>query len=393
MPSTLNVLFKNGQLLDQGQRTLSDLSISDGKISQDSPSHHNEIWSLRDLYLAPGFIDIQLNGALGIDFSQHAERIREVTAFLPQHGVTGFLPTIITSSPKTYQRSIPLLQQAMEEHLGAQILGIHLEGPFIHPDKKGCHDVQKIVSPPWNVETLESVYGPSLKGVKVVTLAPEQEGALELIRHLSEQGIRVSLGHSTATTHVQDAMAVGATLITHLFNAMPSLHHREPGLATQALDGRIHYGIIADGIHLDPSILRLAWKSHPKGFIAVSDAMAAMGMPPGDYQIGESAVTVDGEKATLKGTNTLAGSILTMDQAFRNLITMTDEKPENLIDAFTKHPAQALGLYPKKGSLAPHADADLVILDRQFRPRATFVQGCCVWKDPAFWVDRISYPT
>jgi N-acetylglucosamine-6-phosphate deacetylase len=326
------------------------------------------------LLLAPGFIDLQLNGAFGHDFTSDPSAIWEVAAHLPRYGVTAFLPTIITSPPET----IAAAQKGLREgpptgFVGAVPLGLHLEGPFLNPEKRGAHNPAYLRLP-----DLSSVEGWSPeRGVRLVTLAPELPGALDIIRALRAHGVVVGASHSMATAEEgQAAIEAGVTYGTHLFNTMPPLDHREPGLAGALLaDPRITAGVIADGVHLHPQVVALIWQvKGAAGVSLVTDAMAALGMPSGSYKLGDREVTVDGTTARL-ADGRLAGSVLSLDQAVRNLTRFTGCEPGEAVSTVTSIPAALLGLASSHGRIARGSRADLVLLTPDLEVAATIVAG------------------
>ena len=327
----------------------------------------------RGLVLAPGMIDLQLNGAFGHDFTSDPAGIWTVAAGLPRYGVTAFLPTVITSPLEAPRAAMEALcQKPPAETLGALPLGLHLEGPFINPAKKGAHNPAYIRLPePDSVRdwTLQN-------GVRLVTLAPELPGGLELAAQLLACGVVVSAGHSMATLEqARAAFDLGVRYGTHLFNAMPPLDHRAPGLAGALLeDSRMVAGLIADGIHVHPAMAALAWQAKgSRGLNLVTDAISALGMPPGQYHSGKQTIFVDGVSARL-ADGTLAGSILTLDQAVRNLMAFSGASLAEILPAVTSTPAWLLGL-ERKGRLAPGCDADLVLLSPAGQVYLTVVGG------------------
>lgn len=331
--------------------------------------------------LVPGFIDLQLNGAFGHDFTQHPETIWQVAAQLPRYGVTSFLPTIITCPLVTVPQAQQVLGQRPAAFRGAEPLGLHLEGPFINPQKKGAHNPHHIQLP-----TLEAVAGWQPEAhVRLVTLAPEMPGAMAVIAALSAQGVLVSAGHSLATFATAGAsFAAGVRYGTHLFNAMPTLHHREPGLAGALLaNTQAVMGIIPDGIHIHPALLKLVWQTAAPRLNVVTDAMAALGMPPGTYDLGGFSVTVDETTCRLPD-GTLAGSILSMDTAVRNLITYTGCTLAEAINTVTTIPANLLGLGQHKGRIAPGCDADLVLLTPTLHVAMTMAHGQIIYQQPSY---------
>ncbi|MBE2200894.1 MAG: N-acetylglucosamine-6-phosphate deacetylase [Anaerolinea sp.] len=325
------------------------------------------------LILAPGFIDLQLNGAFGHDFTQRPEMIWSVAAQLPRYGVTSFLPTIITSPAVTARQAQQvLLAGPPPGFTGAQPLGLHIEGPFLNRGKKGAHNPAHLRAPDlayvrdWSPQT----------AVALVTLAPELPGATAVIHHLAQQGVVVSAGHSLATyAQAVHGFNAGIRYGTHLFNAMLSLHHREPGLAGALLgDGRATIGLIPDGLHVHPALVKLVWQTAGARLNLVTDAMAALGAAPGAYQLGDFTVTVDETSARL-ADGTLAGSILSLDAALRNFIQFTGCTLAEALATITTTPAQLLGLAGRKGHIAPGCDADLVLLTPDLQVVKTFVNG------------------
>jgi len=327
------------------------------------------------LLLAPGFIDLQLNGAFGLDFTADPETIWAVAARLPQFGVTAFLPTIITSPPETVARAQAILRAGPPPGFrGAMPIGLHLEGPFLNPAKRGAHNPTHL--------RLPDVGGDAIaewscdKCVSLVTLAPELPGAIDMIRTLRERGVVVSAGHSMAT--YEEALASigsGIGYGTHLFNTMPALDHRAPGLAGALLtDTRVIVGLIPDGLHLHPGSVKLAWQAKgAAGLNLVTDAMAALGMPPGRYRLGDLDVIVDETSARLSDGR-LAGSLLSLDTALRNLITFTGCSVTDAMATVTTTPARLLNL-ADRGQLAPGYRADLVLLTPDLQVAKTMVAG------------------
>jgi N-acetylglucosamine-6-phosphate deacetylase len=327
-----------------------------------------------DLLLAPGFIDLQLNGAFGHDFTSDPSTIWEVAARLPRYGVTAFLPTIITSPPETVAAAQEVIRRGPPAgFVGAVPLGLHLEGPFLNPQKRGAHNPAYLRLP-----DLPSVarWSPE-SGVRLVTLAPELPGALDAIRALRARGVVVGASHSMATAEEgQAGIEAGVTYGTHLFNTMPPLDHREPGLAGALLaDSSVTAGVIADGVHLHPQVVALIWQVKGRGNVSlVTDAMAALGISPGSYRLGDQEVTVDGTMARLPDGR-LAGSVLSLDQAVRNLTRFTGCEPVEAISAVTSVPAALLGLASSHGRIAPGSRADLVLLTPDLQVVATVVAG------------------
>lgn len=335
-------------------------------------------------WLVPGFIDLQLNGGFGHDFTTEPETVWPVAARLPEHGVTAFLPTIVTSPLSRAAQAQSVLQAGPPPgFVGAAPLGLHIEGPFLNPAKRGAHNADYLRLPDlaaaadWSPET----------GVRLATLAPELPGALELVRALTGRGVRVSLGHSLATyAEAQAALDAGARYATHLFNAMRPLDHREPGLLGLLLTRpEIVVGLIADGSHVHPALVDLIWRARgPQGVNLVTDAMGALGMPPGRYPLAGFDVMVDGQTARL-ADGRLAGSLLRLDQAVRNLIAFTGCALADAVATVTTTPARLLGLDHERGQIAPGYLADLTLLSPDWCVLATLVAGRVVFSAAPGW--------
>lgn len=345
------------------------------------PPHPQEpTFDATGLTLVPGFIDLQINGAFGHDFTHDPHTIWPVAAQLPRYGVTAFLPTLITSPPAAQTAAQHALSHMPPNFQGATPLGWHFEGPFLNPGKKGAHNARHLLQPD---PALVANWSPQ-SGVRLVTLAPELPGALQLIRTLVANGVVVSAGHSLATfAQAQDGLTAGIRYGTHLFNAMPPLHHRQPGLAGALLSHpTATIGLIADGLHVHPALIALLWRLlGPTRLNLVSDAMAALGMPPGAYRLADQQVQVQDGKATLSN-GALAGSTLSPDAALRNLIQFTGCSLPHALQTLTATPANLLGL-TKKGIIAPGNDADLVLLTPALQVTATFVRGEIVFSAAA----------
>ena len=320
--------------------------------------------------VSSGWIDLQCNGALGHDFSDPEADFDEVPSFLARNGVTGYLATVITAAPESYPAVLARLRD-LSAIPGSRFLGIHLEGPFLSPGHRGAHNPGWLMHPDRaKVELL------AVEPVRMVTLAPELDGALEAISRLREMGVVPSAGHSGATyEEARDAFAAGLGAGTHLFNAMPPLHHREPGLAGALLESASPpSGLIADGIHLHPAMVRLAWRARgPDGLFPVTDAVPAVGLPPGEYSLSGQRIWVDVETARMEDGR-LAGSLLTMDRAIANLAAWTGDLA-GVLRAASETPARILGLSKRRGRLVPGLDADLVLFDDGLNVLETIVGG------------------
>eukprot|EP00066_Takifugu_rubripes_P009466 XP_003976437.1 PREDICTED: putative N-acetylglucosamine-6-phosphate deacetylase isoform X1 [Takifugu rubripes] len=392
--------FINCRILRDHQLQREDLWVREGRILDpkklffDEQGYADVHVDCEGSIVAPGFIDVQINGGYGIDFSLPSEDVNAGVSFVAkkilQHGVTSFCPTLVTSPPSIYHKVLPEVKVQNGGADGAGVLGLHLEGPFISEKKKGAHPqpfIRKFHS--GGIDNLMEVYG-SLDNVAIVTLAPELEHSQSVVRELSQRGITVSLGHSMANlSQAEEAVRHGASFITHLFNAMPSFHHRDPGIvglltSDQVPAGQtVYYGMIADGIHTNPAALRIAHRSHPSGLVLVTDAVTAMGLPPGRHTLGQQVIEIQGLHAYVAGTDTLSGSIATMDKCVRHFRQASGCSIEEALEAASLHPAQLLGISHRKGKLDYGSDADLVFLDDELSIKSTFISGEEVWRKAA----------
>jgi N-acetylglucosamine-6-phosphate deacetylase len=363
--------------------------------------------------IAPGYLDLHIHGSAGYDVMDDApEALPAIEQLLARHGVTGYFPTSVTSPIERTLRALERLADAIEARalggndapresghgqasLGrtplaqssvgpaaladtslagrAAPLGIHLEGPFVSHARRGVHPPEHLLLP--RVETFERFWQASRGHIRMMTIAPELEGALELIALAAARGVCVSLGHSDADfVTAERAISAGARHATHTFNAMRPLTHRDPGLTGAVLtDRRVTADIIADGIHLDPSIVKLvALAKGPEQTVLITDATAATGMPDGRYKLGSMEVDVSNGRCTSDGK--LAGSVLTMDRAVRNLARFAEWDLALAVGAATRNPARVVG-HTNKGELATGNDADFIVLDGEGKVLRTFIGG------------------
>ncbi len=354
--------------------------VRDGAIAEVSRtesfsvSPDARVVDLRGGLLGAGLIDLQINGGFGHDFTGDPASMWEVGRRLVEHGVTAFLPTIVTSTRAARDAARRALGERPAGYLGAEPLGLHFEGPFLSPAAAGAHD-PALLRAPAEADDDVAEWAPEA-GVRMVTLAPELPGALELAATLAGHGVLVSGGHSTAS--YEQAMAgfeAGIRYATHLFNAMPSLDKRRPGIAGAALDDpRVALGLIVDGEHVHDSSVRLAAAaSERKRLSLVTDATAALGMPAGRFRLGGRDVVLDGG-AVRDEDGRLAGSALSADQALRNLRAATGWNASDVLATMTILPASLLGL-PDRGLLQAGQRADLSIWTADLELVATIISG------------------
>jgi N-acetylglucosamine-6-phosphate deacetylase len=329
--------------------------------------------------VAPGLIDLQVNGGFGVEVGPDPGALSTLARRLPESGVTAYLPTLISSPATAYRAAFAAFEAflAASDTRGAQALGLHLEGPFLSPKRKGAHPLSAIEQADGRLfdELLD------YDGLRLMTLAPERPGGLERIRRLRQRGIQVSLGHTDATLEEFAAgVDAGAEMATHLYNAMSPFEHRAPGSIGGALtDDRVTVGLIADGIHSHPASLRLAVRAKGMERIAlVTDMMAAAGMPAGRYTLGGQTVLVEAQAARLED-GTLAGAVLLLDQAIRNLVRSASVTPAAAIRMATEVPGQLLGL-TDRGRIIAGGIADLVLFDENLEVAETIVSGHRVYQ-------------
>ena len=340
---------------------------------------------LPDGLLAPGFVDLQVNGYFGVEFqTADAAGWATVVSRLPETGTTAFLPTLITAPVDRLAgrlRVAAALQPGLPA--GARVLGVHTEGPFIAQTRRGAHNPEWITDPtPAAIDELITA-GDGL--LRLVTLAPERPGGLDAVSQLTAAGVLVSVGHSDAfAAQVAQAADRGAAKVTHLFNAQRPLGHREPGVVGQALsDSRLTSGLIVDLHHVAGSVCKIAFDAAQGRIALVTDAAACAGMPPGEYQLGGEPITLPpgDSQPPVRSDGTLAGSNLRMDRAVANAvasgITLTAA-----VTAATRIPADLIGR-PDLGRIAPGVEADLVWLGPDLETRATWVGGQLVYTDGA----------
>ena len=372
VPSTGGVLAPGYLAFDDGVITAIGAGPPPGRPDLELPAGD----------LVPGLVDLQVNGYFGVELGDaDPDGWATVARRLPETGTTAFLPTLITSPvPQT----IAALRRAAGFvpglSGGARVLGVHLEGPFISPDRRGAHNPAWITTP--EHDTIAAYLDAGNGLVSVVTLAPEIDGAVAAIKQLTAAGVLVSVGHSDATAaQVRAAADSGARMVTHLFNAQRPLHHREPGVVGQALtDGRLTSGLIADLHHVAGPVAALAFAAAPGRIFLVTDAAACAGMPPGRYILGGQPIELAGEDGTppVRENGTLAGSALRMDVAVANMVAVGAGLPD-AVAAATRVPADLIGR-PDLGRLSTGAAADLTWLSDEFRTQATWVGGAPVYR-------------
>ncbi len=330
---------------------------SQGKVAQIQPMSETatdrQVLDIGGDYISLGGVDLQINGALGLAFTDiqahHSELLQRICQFLWQQGVDSFVPTLVTTSVENIKRVLSTLadftlhQKSSEQ--SAQILGVHLEGPFLNPEKRGAHPKKYLL--PLTIDNLKHILGENSHIVKIITLAPELDTTEQAIPYLKNIGITISLGHSLATAaRATRAFELGASMVTHAFNAMPSLHHREPGLLGQAIvNPNVKCGFIADGQHICPTMIQvlLQASNYEQGLFLVSDALAPLGLPDGIYPWDTRQITVTDGTARLPD-NTLSGTTLPLFTEVQNLVKWGICEVDSAIALATGSPRKAINI-------------------------------------------------
>ena len=357
-------------------RTITEIS---SRRAREVPKN-SRLVDFGDAILAPGFVDIHIHGSAGVDvMSAEASGLASLEQFLARHGVTSYLPTTVTAPLEQILSALERLADAVEaaqkdgDRPGARPLGIHLEGPFISHTRRGVHPPVDLLPP--TLKDFERFWQAARGHIRMMTIASELPGALEVIAEVASRGVCVSLGHSDADLeNAHAAVSAGARHATHTFNAMRRLDHRDPGIVGAILtDQRLTADIIADGVHLDPTIVRIFLQAKgPDHSVLITDATAATGMPDGRYRLGPLDVEVKDGRCTADGK--LAGSVLAMDRAVQNIMQFADWDLHHAVCTATLNPARAVGLLPR-GSLQAGGAADFVVLGRDGEIRHTVIGG------------------
>lgn len=371
-------IYKEEEILYNG-----DLLIEEGKISKlgrNISEINAEVIDLKGKKVVPGFIDIHIHGGVGYDTMDATyEALNNISVHLAKHGVTSFCPTTMTMDIPDILRALENVKETMKKGVeGAEVLGAYVEGPFISKEHKGAQDEKYVLDP--DKELFDQFYEVAGGNIKVIILAPEKDPSGDFIKHVIKKGVKVSLGHTSASyEEMKRGVDYGATIAVHTYNGMKGFHHREPGaLGEVFLDDRIYGELICDFIHSHPAAVKLLVKI--KGvdkIILISDAMAACGLGDGEYSLGGQKVYVKNGEARLKN-GTLAGSTLTLDKALQNMTNLGI----SLFDAVkmvSTNASKAIGIYDKKGSIAVGKDADIVVLDSDLSVYMTIVGGKIVY--------------
>ena len=378
------MLLKNCNIVFLNKIEKSSLLIENDIIKEINPSETNDttVIDCKGLFVSPGFIDIHIHGAGGHDTMDGTfEAINEISKTICKYGTTSFTPTTMTTSADDILKSMISIKKAkLEGTDGAIVLGAHLEGPFISPSAIGAQNPNYLIPPSY--ENFKSMTGDAIDAVVSITMAPEVNGAKELASILSSKGIRCSMGHTKATyEEAIDGIKCGFCHSTHLFNAMTGFTHREPGVVGATFDSDITTETISDGIHISYPSLRVAYKQ--KGTdktLLVTDAMCACGMPDGTYALGGQPVIAKNGVARLEN-GALAGSILTLNKAIKNIYDNTDYPLYEIVKMASYNGAKYCRVNDRKGQIKENFDADLTIFDENIDVKMTIIGGKVVYNN------------
>ncbi|MEK4029629.1 N-acetylglucosamine-6-phosphate deacetylase [Pseudobacillus sp. FSL P4-0506] len=366
--------------------TISDgfIRVTNGKIASFGRCNDGEqspempvIQLPKDSLIIPGAVDIHIHGAGGADAMDATEQcLQTISSELPKEGTTSFLATTMTQSQDAIQKAIQNAGTFRPDRPGySEMVGIHLEGPFISKKHPGAQPKEAIMLP--DASLFDQWQQMANGRIRLVTMAPEEPGAISFVQSLVHSGITVSAGHTDATyEQLLEAECAGVKHVTHLYNGMRGMHHREPGTAGGALlIDSLFIEMIVDGIHIHPEMVRLAFRQKTADkTVLITDAMRAKGLKDGQYELGGQPVAVEGGKATL-ADGTLAGSTLTMNQAIKNMMSYTGCSIRDIIKMTAENPARQIGIFDRKGSIALGKDADLVVYNKDLDIQWTICRG------------------
>lgn len=377
----MRVLFRNGRFYQNGSFVLGDLLAQDGVIRETGTIQREDgavVYDMEGRLVVPGFIDIHTHGAAGVDVNTAAaEDYETICRFFAAQGTTAWLGSVLTD---TREQTLWCIEEYKKwknlEHRGAELLGIHLEGPFLSPEYKGAmpeHLLRK-----GDLELIREYQKAAQGQIKYITLSPEVEGSIPMIPELKKLGIQVAIGHSGADYDTaNEAIKAGARGSTHTGNAMKLLHQHFPAVWGAVLESDdVFCEIICDGLHLHPGTVRLIIKT--KGLdrvVAVTDSIMAAGLPDGNYKLGVNDVVVEHGDARLAFGGSRAGSTLTTGRALKNLLEYTGRPLEEILCLLTENPARLVGVYDRMGSIEVGKEANLVVLDNEYNVSKTFVHG------------------
>ena len=351
------------------------MEVEDGKIKSFSKKEVEEYEDLGEI-IAPGLVDTHIHGYGGKDIMDcKAEYLDEISKGILECGVTSFLPTTLTDSTEKLNEACKVIGDEYKSVTGAKVRGIFLEGPFFTEKYKGAQNASYMSDP--DIEKLKKWKELSNGLVNKIAIAPEREGAIDFIKEANAMGVRVALGHSDASfDEAVDAVDAGANIFVHVYNGMSGLHHRNPGMVGAAMSTDSYGELICDGHHVNPNAANILMNAKGRDRIAlITDCMSAGGMPEGDYKLGEFPVVVKDGTARLKDSGNLAGSILRLKEAVKNVVEWEIADVFEAIQMASLIPAKSLGIDNVCGKLHEGYDADFIVLDENLDLKATFLNG------------------
>ena len=378
--TNVQVYSENG-FSEQGYILIKDSTISEVNVGDFKGNNNIQVLDGKGLKAIPGFIDGHIHGANGADVMDGTpEALETMASILPEEGTTSFLATTITQTPENIENALKNVAKYQNKRGQAEIIGVHLEGPFIAENKAGAQPKEYIIKP--NQQQFDHWQRLSGNNIKTITMAPEKDEDGALIRYLAEQGINVSAGHTDSGFHeIKQAVQHGVRQLTHLCNAMSGVHHRDVGAVGAAfLLEDIRNELIADGIHVSPEMLDIIFDNvGSERLMLITDALRAKCLQPGTYDLGGQEVTVSEDRAKLP-SGSLAGSILKMVDGAKNMIRYTAAELEHVVEMAAINPAKQLGVYDRKGSLEVGKDADILIIDDNLNINVTICRGKIAYK-------------
>lgn len=378
----MSTLLQNASLLDADGRRDGwvlldgDRIVATGMTGVDAPPPATTVLELPGRTVTPGFIDLHGHGGGGAAFDNGVDEITTALAVHRAHGTTRSLISLVANPLAQVRASLELVVDLAASD--PTVVGVHLEGPYLAIGRRGAHAPEFLREP--DPETTESLLEAGAGSIRQVTIAPELPGALAAVRRFAESGVVVAVGHTEADENVaRAAFDAGATLVTHVFNAMPGIHHRDPGPIAAAFDDdRVTLELVVDGVHVHPAVVQMTFRAAPHRVALVTDAMAAAGGADGYYRLGSLNVEVRGGIAHLAGTSTIAGSTLTQDVALRTAVTVAGVEEVAAVEALTLTPARVLGREREWGRLAGGFAADVVVLDASWQVERVWAAGAKV---------------
>lgn len=372
------MIVKNGLVYQKGEFRKQDVEIRDGKfIKISSAISGDEEINIRGFRMAPGFFEIHTHGAVGVDINgATAEGLEKISCFLAKQGVTNWLCSILTDTKEQTLRCIQEYKRWKAlEHWGADLCGIHLEGPFLSEEYAGAMPKSLLLD--MDLDLIRRYQEEAEGDIRYITVSPERKGVIEAITAIRSMGIQVAMGHSGAGyEEAVTAIKQGVGACTHTFNAMRLFHQHEPAIMGAALESDIYCEAICDGLHLHPGSVRLLLKTKGnKRVVAITDSIMATGFPEGNYKLGVNDVVVKNGDARLASDGTRAGSVLTAKRAFHNFLDFTGYPAEEILPLFTENPARLLGMERKTGMIEEKRDANFLLLDDKNDIKAVYVKG------------------